>query len=703
MYKKILYFSSLLILLTCAKEDSQDPGTTPNNITPKFTFTASAGEGGSVNPSTGSFDSGTEVSVTATPNSGYTFSSWSNGSTANPLIVTINSNTVISATFEVIINSYTVSVPTSEGGVVSGTGEYEEGTEVTLTATPNSGYKFVAWSNGSEEETINVTINENLELNAIFEYESVFLSENGITIKAGELSSIGDTYLIEDTTYTIVSESELRNMILNDEVVTNVVTTKITDMSSLFQETDFNQDISSWDVSNVTNMEKMFNSNNYFNQDISSWDVSSVTNMSNMFNFTNFNQDISSWDVSSVTNMSGMFLSSHFNQDISSWDVSSVTNMNAMFKTVRAFNQPLNDWDVSNVENMGNMFQENNHFNQPLNNWDVSNVKQMFNMFKYSVFNQDISSWDVTGVGNMNGMFQGSEFNHDISSWNVINVSFHGFKNMFKDNFNFNQDLSSWCVISVLEKPDDFDTNSSSWSLEKPLWGSCPLPQLFSIDVTPIYHNDSYNLSGTDRNGHFEERSDKNLVFFVGDNIEFTIDAANHPFYLKNELQTGQDNLINGVVNNGLTDGLVSWVPDQVGEFYYECSVHANMNGKITIINEPETLDATISVNPGEVEWIYLDNRKTNGFYTLYIDQREVDPINTGILQSKIKHINFLDFYTGQIHYIQQNSDNNWAVFRIYTDSEIDFTNSENYNENIRLLQFPDVFRVYFMVNIEVN
>ena len=115
-------------------------------------------------------------------------------------------------------------------------------------------------------------------------------------------------------------------------------------------------------------------------------------------------------------------------------------------------------------------------------------------------------------------------------------------------------------------------------------------------------------------------------------------------------------------------------------------------------------LDATISVNPGEVEWIYLDNRKTNGFYTLYIDQREVDPINTGILQSKIKHINFLDFYTGQIHYIQQNSDNNWALFRIYTDSEIDFTNSENYNENIRLLlQFPDVFRVYFMVNIEVN
>ena len=37
-----------------------------------------------------------------------------------------------------------------------------------------------------------------------------------------------------------------------------------------------------------------------FNQDISSWDVSSVTDMSNMFNTSVFNQDLSSWDVSDV-------------------------------------------------------------------------------------------------------------------------------------------------------------------------------------------------------------------------------------------------------------------------------------------------------------------------------------------------------------------------------------------------------------------
>ncbi|MGB2245035.1 MAG: BspA family leucine-rich repeat surface protein [Flavobacteriaceae bacterium] len=76
-------------------------------------------------------------------------------------------------------------------------------------------------------------------------------------------------------------------------------------------------------------MEGMFGGSSSFNQDLSSWDVSNVTNMSNMLSGTNFlngGQSLNSWNTSNVTNMSLMFKGSPFNQDISAWDVSNVTS-----------------------------------------------------------------------------------------------------------------------------------------------------------------------------------------------------------------------------------------------------------------------------------------------------------------------------------------------------------------------------------------
>ena len=70
-----------------------------------------------------------------------------------------------------------------------------------------------------------------------------------------------------------------------------------------------------------------------------------------------FNADISSWDVSSVTNMSGMFdTASAFNQPIGSWDTSAVTDMSYMFYIASSFNQPVSSWNTSSVTNIEGIF-----------------------------------------------------------------------------------------------------------------------------------------------------------------------------------------------------------------------------------------------------------------------------------------------------------------------------------------------------------
>lgn len=103
-----------------------------------------------------------------------------------------------------------------------------------------------------------------------------FLGVRDITIKAYEYAEVGDAGVVNGVTYMIVDEAMLREMIANGEDVTRVCTTKVTDMSGMFSGSDFNQNIRSWDVSNVTNMNGMFRDALSFDQILDSWDVENV-------------------------------------------------------------------------------------------------------------------------------------------------------------------------------------------------------------------------------------------------------------------------------------------------------------------------------------------------------------------------------------------------------------------------------------------
>lgn len=80
---------------------------------------------------------------------------------------------------------YTLTVTDGEGGYVSTQGgTYDEGTEITVKATPHEGYVFSGWSNGSTQNPLSIVFNANLSLSASFETDFTLVTPEYFTLEA---------------------------------------------------------------------------------------------------------------------------------------------------------------------------------------------------------------------------------------------------------------------------------------------------------------------------------------------------------------------------------------------------------------------------------------------------------------------------------------------------------------------------------------
>jgi|MDSZ01.1.fsa_nt_gb surface protein len=214
----------------------------------------------------------------------------------------------------------------------------------------------------------------------------------------------------------------------------------------------FDQNCSTWDLSEVSSIASLFEEASSFNNGGASWtnaDLRKCRNFYGVFKGTQFDQDISRWrikdnDTGSMS-MKFMFYNCPFNKPIDTheidgvkyWDMSTVTQITQMFAVNDNFNQPLNNWDTSNIKFFERAFDQATSFSQDLNNWDVSRGEKFSYIFNGSAMNGDVSTWTFREdgpieseymFGNCPILFEGGK---DLSGWNTSQ-----FNNLFGMFYN---------------------------------------------------------------------------------------------------------------------------------------------------------------------------------------------------------------------------------------------------------------------------
>ena len=180
------------------------------------TVAVAAPAGGTASQSgSGRYEEGETVTVTATPAESYTFMHWVDAdgnvkSTENPYTFAVTSNVNLTAVFKQIIH-HTVDVAAPAGGTVlqSGSGRYEEGETVTVTATPAEGYTFVHWADAagnvkSMENPYTFAVMSDVALTAVFK-QIVYHTLEVVASDGGTASQSGNGRYEEGETVTVTA------------------------------------------------------------------------------------------------------------------------------------------------------------------------------------------------------------------------------------------------------------------------------------------------------------------------------------------------------------------------------------------------------------------------------------------------------------------------------------------------------------------
>ena len=538
--KIILIIASLLLLITCSKDDGYGPKdvysgssssynppstaspTTTTTVT-QYSLTVTAGTGGSVSTSGGTYDDGTSVSIIATPNDGYEFSGWNGSdSSSSTITITINSNTTLEALFSQVQTTETTSTDTSIFNAdlidfnyylhsslpdewITEFNTIMNNLESTLPAYKRSGFpesmNIYAWNNS---------------------VPSPYTDPNGNSMQGASISGNGTDFwmVLEIPDDEFTNNSSHRYSVIAHEYF-HVYQHSMSPAFSVGSDGEFNNpnamDVKWLIEGSAAAFESLYIQENYG---------------------INYFEEGQAWGVEADVLSDPASYEFYSKQDNN--------YANSVFMVLAL---------VKELENVG--FSPEKAFQSILKVFWEQDPKNSDWKTKFEeTFTIDIDTFYSSLASystDMSLIYPSST----ITVQNIIN------------------DTSAITEVST-ETTSTETTSTETTSTET-------TSNTFSITVT-AQSSSNYLLSGSDQNGNVSG-NDPSISAKVGDTFSFNVNSPGHPFYLIVISNGGTDsnNLIDGVSNNGASSGTISWTPTAAGTYYYICEYHPSMLGTITI------------------------------------------------------------------------------------------------------------------------
>ena len=138
----------------------------------------------------GTYYDGETATLTATANDGYWFVAWTDGNTDNPRAVTVTGDATYTATF-IAFHTITVTSADETLGTASGSGDYAEGLEIEISATPAEHYHFAQWNDGNTDNPRTIIVTEDATYTASFAIDRFTVTVESADAEMGTVSESG--------------------------------------------------------------------------------------------------------------------------------------------------------------------------------------------------------------------------------------------------------------------------------------------------------------------------------------------------------------------------------------------------------------------------------------------------------------------------------------------------------------------------------